>query len=229
MFSRRTARAWLVAYLVVSLCNVLAGLLDARALEIVSKVLLMPLLLAFFTACLDGLEHRLVRWVTAALVFSWIGDLLLIGEGDLFFVLGLVAFLGAQICYIVGFRPYAALGPLRTRPWLALPYLAYGAVLLALLLPDLGGLAVPVVIYAGALVTMAVLATGVSPPTAVGAIFFLLSDSLIALTGLTDLLPDSAGSLIMPTYILGQLLIVVGVLQNLGRLSGVKDLLPASR
>jgi len=76
---------------------------------------------------------------------------------------------------------------------------------------------------------MAVLATGVSPSTAVGAILFLLSDSLIALTGLTDLLPDAAGSPIMPTYILGQLLIVVGVLQNLGRLSGVGDLLTASR
>lgn len=33
----------------------------------------------------------------------------------------------------------------------------------------------------------------------------------------------------MPTYIVGQLLIVVGVLQNLGRLSGVGDLLTASR
>ena len=97
------------------------------------------------------------------------------------------------------------------------------------MLPDLGGLAVPVAVYATALVTMAVLATGVSPSTAVGAIFFLLSDSLIAMTGLTDLLPEWAGSLIMPTYIVGQLLIVLGVLQNLGRLSGVRDVLATSR
>ena len=229
MFGRRTARAWLLAYVVVSLVNIASGLLEATVVNVGTKALLMPLLLAYFTACLDGLEHRLVRWVTAALVFSWVGDLLLIGDGDLFFVLGVAAFLGAQICYIVGFRPYAALGPLRTRPWLVLPYLLYGAVLLALLLPDLGGLAVPIVVYAAALVTMAVLATGVSPSTAVGAILFLLSDSLIALTGVTDLLPDAAGSLIMPTYIVGPLLIVVGVLQNLGRLSGVGDLLTASR
>ena len=224
MFSRHAARAWLVAYIVVSVANVLSGWADAELLNAVTKALLMPLLLGYFTSCLDGLEHRLVRWVTAALVFSWVGDLLLIGDGDLFFVLGVAAFLGAQICYIVGFRPYAALGPLRTRPWLAVPYLVYGAVLLAMLLPDLGALGVPIAIYAAALVTMAVLATGVSPSTAVGAILFLLSDSLIALTGLTDLLPDAAGSLIMPTYIVGQLLIVVGVLQNLGRLSGVRDL-----
>ncbi len=218
-----------MAYIVLAVVNVFTRAVDAALLNGVSKALLMPALLAFFTACLDGLQHRLVRWVTMALVFSWVGDLLLIGDGDLFFVAGLLAFLGAQICYIVGFRPYAALGPLRTRPWLALPYVAYGLLLLALMLPDLGGLAVPVAIYAGALVTMAVLATGVSPTAALGAILFLISDSLIALTGLTDLLPEAAGSLIMPTYIVGQLLIVLGVLQNLGRLSGVRDLLPASR
>lgn len=229
MFSRRTARAWLVAYIVLAVVNVFTRAVDAALLNGVSKALLMPALLAFFTSCLDGLQHRLVRWVTMALVFSWVGDLLLIGDGDLFFVAGLLAFLGAQICYIVGFRPYAALGPLRTRPWLALPYVAYGLLLLALMLPDLGGLAVPVAIYAGALVTMAVLATGVSPTAALGAILFLISDSLIALTGLTDLLPEAAGTLIMPTYVVGQLLIILGVLQNLGRLSGVRDLLPASR
>lgn len=229
MFSRTAARAWLIAYLVLSVANIIGVLLDARGLVVITKPFLMPVLLAFFVACLDGLEHRLATWVKAALVFSWVGDLFLMGQGRVFFILGVVAFLGAQICYIVGFRPYAALGPLRRRPWLVLPYLLYGAGLLALMLPDLGGLAVPIAIYAGALVTMAVLATGVSPTTAAGAVFFLLSDSLIAMTRLTDLLPESAGLLIMPTYVVGQLLIVVGVLQNLGRLSGVRDLLPASR
>jgi uncharacterized membrane protein YhhN len=76
-----------------------------------------------------------------------------------------------------------------------------------------------VTLYAAALVTMAVLAIGVSPATAAGAALFLVSDSLIALTGLSDLLPDAAGDAIMPTYVVGQLLIVLGVLQNLGRLA----------
>jgi uncharacterized membrane protein YhhN len=69
---------------------------------------------------------------------------------------------------------------------------------------------------------MAVLATGVSPVTAVGAVLFLVSDSLIALTELSDRLPDGAGTWIMPTYVVGQLLIVLGVLQNLGRWTGVR-------
>lgn len=227
MLSRRSAPGWLIAYLAVSLADIVGVVADLSVLSVVTKALLMPLLLAFFAAGLDGLEHRLATWVRAALIASWAGDLLLIGDGEAFFVLGLLAFLTAQICYIVGFRPYAVLGPLRRRPWLAVPYVGYGIALLALLLPGLGVLAVPVTVYAVALVTMAVLATGVSPPTAAGAILFLLSDSLIALTELADVLPAAAGSWIMPTYIAGQLLIVVGVLQNLGRLSGVRDLLAA--
>ncbi len=224
MFRRRTAHWWLAAYLVASLVNVFVSV---RVVDMTSKTLLMPLLLAYFVSSLDGLRNQLATCVGVALVFSWVGDLLLMGDGDTFFVLGIAAFLGAQICYIVGFRPYAALGPLSRRPWLALPYLAYGVVLLALLLPGLGALAVPVVVYAAALVTMAVLATGVSPPAAVGGAFFLLSDSLIALTELSDVLPDGAGAFIMPTYLVGQLLLVVGVLQNLGRVRSVRDLLPA--
>jgi uncharacterized membrane protein YhhN len=227
MFSRRAARGWLIAYLVASALNVVGVFLSLRGLTVATKPFLMPLLLAYFVASLDGLTHRLVTWVRAALVFAWIGDLLLMGSGQLFFVLGLLGFLGAQMCYIAGFRPYATLGPLRRRPWLALPYIAYGAGLLILLYPDLDGLLVPVVVYATALVAMAVLATGVSPTTAVGAMFFVLSDSVLALTRLSDLLPDGAGMLVMPTYVVGQLLIVMGVLQNLGRSAGVRDLLTA--
>jgi len=224
MFSRRTAHWWLAAYLVASLVNVFVSV---RVVDMTSKTLLMPLLLAYFVSSLAGLRNALVKCVWAALVFSWAGDLLLMGDGETFFVLGIAAFLGAQICYIIGFRPYAALGPLSRRPWLALPYVAYGVGLLALLLPGLGSLTVPVVVYATALVTMAVLSTGVSPAAAIGGAFFLLSDSLIALTELSDVLPDGAGVLIMPTYVVGQLLLVVGVLQNLGRVRGVRDLLLA--
>lgn len=217
MLSRRSAPGWLVAYLVAAGLSTLARFADLDLLGVVVKPLLMPLLLAFFVAGLDGLQHRLATWVKRALVFSWIGDLLLMGDGRLFFVLGLLGFLGAQICYIAAFRPNALLGPLRTKPWLALPYVAYGAAFLWLLMPDLGALLVPVSIYAATLIAMAILATGVSPTTAAGAILFVVSDSLIAATRLSDLLPSSAANWIMPTYVAGQLLIVLGVLQHLGR------------
>ena len=218
MFSRRAAPGWLIAYLAVSALDLVGVFGHSAELGAVTKPLLMPLLLAFFVSSLDGLHHHLAKWVKWALVCSWVGDVLLMPDGDLFFVLGLLAFLGAQICYILGFRS-SALGPLRSRPWLVLPYAGYVLLLLYLLLPDVGGLALPVTVYAVALVTMAILATGVSPTTGVGALLFVASDSLLALTEFTDRLPVAAESWIMPTYLVGQLLIVLGVLQHLGRSS----------
>ena len=103
--------------------------------------------------------------------------------------LGIAGFLGAQICYIAGFGPFIELGPLRAKPWLAPAVRGSGHGITVTLAPDLGVLFVPVTIYAVALVTMAVLAVGVSPTTAVGAGLFLISDSLIALTELSDRLP----------------------------------------
>lgn len=207
----------MVAYLVAGALNVIGVFTDTVWLANTTKPLLMPLLLAYFIAALDGQRSTLTTWVKRALVFSWIGDLLLMGEGELFFILGLLGFLGAQICYISGFRPFVSAGPLRGRPWLILPYLIYWVVLLALLMGDLGPLLVPVLIYSLALLTMAVLALGLSPLTGLGGALFLISDSLIALTALSDRLGPSAGDWIMPTYILGQLLIVRGVLQVVGR------------
>lgn len=213
MFTSRTATGWLTAYVVAGALNVIGVFTDAAWLTNTTKPLLMPLLLAYFVAELAGHQSPLTTWVKRALVFSWIGDLLLMGDGELFFILGLLGFLGAQICYITGFRPFASQGPLRGRPWLVLPYLVYWVLLLALLMGDLGALLVPVLVYSLALLTMAVLALGVSPLTGLGGALFLISDSLIALTALSDRLGESAGDWIMPTYIVGQLLIVRGVLQ----------------
>lgn len=213
MLTSRTATGWLSAYLVAGALNVIGVFTDTAWLANTTKPLLMPLLLAYFIAALDNRRRRLDIWVMRALVFSWIGDLLLMGDGELFFMLGLLGFLGAQICYITGFRPFVSQGPLRGRPWLILPYFIYWVLLLALLMGDLGPLLVPVLIYSLALLTMAVLALGVSPLTGLGGALFLISDSLIALTALSDRLGESAGDWIMPTYIVGQLLIVRGVLQ----------------
>lgn len=213
MFNSRTAPGWLAGYIVAGTLNVVGVFTDTGWLANATKPLLMPLLLAFFMAALDGRHTPVTTWVKRALVFSWVGDLLLMGEGEAFFILGLLGFLGAQVCYIAGFRSYLNQGPLRGRPWLILPYLVYWVALLALLMGDLGPLLVPVLIYSLALLTMAVLALGVSPLTGVGGALFLISDSLIALTALSDRLGPGAGDWIMPTYILGQLLIVYGVLQ----------------
>jgi uncharacterized membrane protein YhhN len=207
-----TPRRLFAAYVVVSVLNVVGQFLDGHALENLTKPFLMPLLVGFLLTSTRP-DTRLVRFTVAALVFAWLGDLFLIPDGDTWFMLGLLGFLGAQVCYCVAFATRFGDSPLRRTPVWALPYAAWWALLLVVLGPDLGGLFIPVAVYGAVLCTMAALATGVHRWTTVGALLFLSSDSVLAATSLSDRLSIPAdGAVVMTTYTAGQALIVLGVL-----------------
>lgn len=209
---RMTSRVLLLAYVVAAVAQVLAQVFDLDVLYVVTKPLLMPLLLGFLVASAP-LEGRLLRATAAALVWSWLGDLALMPSGDVWFLLGLLAFLLAHVCYLVGFATTYADGPVARHQLLLVPYAAWFVLLLVVLGPDLGGMLVPVAVYGVVLCAMAALATGVNATTAVGAIVFVVSDSTLAATALTDRFAfDGDGAVVMLTYCLGQLLIVLGVL-----------------
>ena len=207
-----TPRRLLAAYAVVAVLNVAGQLTDGPALENVTKPFLMPLLLAFLLAS-ARLGTRLLRLTAAGLVFAWLGDLFLIPEGDTWFMLGLLGFLGAQICYCMAFATRFDDSPVRRNPAWALPFAGWWAVLMVVLGPDLGALLVPVAVYGAVLCTMAALATGVHRWTTIGALLFVSSDSVLAATSLSDRLSIPAdGAVVMTTYTVGQALIVLGVL-----------------
>jgi alkenylglycerophosphocholine/alkenylglycerophosphoethanolamine hydrolase len=121
--------------------------------------------------------------LAAGLAVSLVGDVLIEGS----FVVGLAAFLLAHIAYVAAFLADT------TRPRLlrALPIAAYGAVMTAFLWPGLGDLRPAVVAYVVAICTMVWRAAArvghAGAPRAgewaalVGAVFFALSDTLIAL------------------------------------------------
>jgi uncharacterized membrane protein YhhN len=204
----------LVAYAALSVVHVLSRLLELGAVATVTKPMLMPLLAAYLVVASARPLPRLARLVLVALTFSWFGDVLLMGSGDGFFIAGLGGFLVAQVLYIVAFAPLVRSGQPGRPPLWALLYVLWGAVLVASLGADLGSLLLPVLVYAVAICTMAIVASGVNRFTAVGAFFFLLSDSLIALTRLTEVLVLDVPireALIMSTYTLAQGLIVYGV------------------
>jgi uncharacterized membrane protein YhhN len=209
---RVASRVLLAAYVVAALAQVLAQALDLDVLYVVTKPLLMPLLLGFLVVSAP-LEGRLLRATAAALVWSWLGDLALMPDGDVWFLLGLLAFLLAHVCYLVGFATTYAGGPLDRNKLLVVPYAVWFVLLLVVLGPDLGSMLLPVAVYGVVLCAMAALATGVNATTAVGAVVFVVSDSTLAATALTDRLAfDGDGAVVMLTYCLGQLLIVLGVL-----------------
>lgn len=214
------ARSFLSAYVLVGVLNVVSELLGNVDGILLTKPLLMPLLVGWLIATAGRSGSRPMLFLGVGLVFAWAGDLLLLGEGDALFALGLGAFLVMQVLYIAAF--VSVKGPSFVRAWpvVLVPYVAAWAALLALTWSGAGALLVPVVVYGTVLVAMGVLSLDVvlrlkrpaSWRIAAGGALFIVSDGLIALTAFGPLeASDPLSALVMATYIAAQGLIVVGL------------------
>ena len=154
----------------------------------------------------------------AALAASLAGDVFLMFPG--FFIPGLVSFLVAHLCYLALFQ--------QGQPWFAhrgalAATLGVGVAMYAFLwaggLP--GALRAPVAAYVLVIALMAaqaigrasVLRDGPSALVALGAVFFMLSDSLLATHRFVTPLP-MAQVWVLGTYYAAQALIVAGVLRG---------------
>jgi uncharacterized membrane protein YhhN len=152
-----------------------------------------------------------------ALSFSCLGDIFLDLPGN-FFIQGLVSFLVAHFIYILLFvRNWTR--PLRPG---GLQLTLTAAVLIASLLlsnwlsSDLGAMAKPVMVYICAITVMVIssILAGFSKPYVwMGAVLFLISDSLIAAGRFKTPVP-MAEYLIWATYYLGQYGIAIGFLSE---------------
>ncbi|MGB9375102.1 MAG: lysoplasmalogenase [Jiangellales bacterium] len=205
-------------YAAVSVLHVGAHVASLTALTTATKPLLMPALAAFLISASPRPFTRMVRVVLAALAFSWLGDVLLevsrLADSDPLFMAGLGGFLVAQVLYVVAFTPLVRSSTPPRPPVWALVYVLYGAGLVAFLAPELGEFLLPVAVYAAAICTMGIVASGVNAYTGLGAALFVASDTLIAVGRFTDLLTIAENGqrvLVMTTYLLAQGLIVVGV------------------
>ncbi|HNP18261.1 MAG TPA: lysoplasmalogenase [Fulvivirga sp.] len=192
--------------------------------QYLSKPLLMPSLILYFISSIQ--ERKAVFWlILAALVLSWAGDVLLIFQYQhpLFFMLGLASFLVAHLVYIYAYSKAKwekPIKPLLTSQKLrhALTLSLAGMALIYILLPGLGNMKIPVIIYAAVLVVMAIVAmlrygyTNISSFGYVfgGAILFMISDSLLAINKFLDPI-TLAGVWVMLTYCLAQYFIVEGI------------------
>ncbi|MGQ4488891.1 lysoplasmalogenase [Streptomyces sp. 372A] len=197
--SGRYARPLLVAFLVACAVDLAGVLTGPDWLHLGAKPLLMPLLAGY------ALARRAPRLLIAALLCGWAGDVLLLADSDLAFLVGMAGFAAGHVCYLVLFgRARGAL----------LPALAYAAVLtvfLVLLWDGLpAGLRVPMAGYSLLLTAMAYRSGVLGRYAATGGALFLLSDALIA-TGIADRpqLPAS-GFWVMLTYVAAQLLLTLG-------------------
>lgn len=144
--------------------------------------------------------------VARGLALSAIGDALLEFSPGLFGA-GLLAFLLAHVAYTVTF----------VRAWRAprfsagiIVVVAYSIILAAWLIPAAGPLAVPVAIYVAAITAMVVSAFTVRAPLlALGALLFLISDSVLAVSRFRMPVP-LVGWIVWATYYAAQVLILRG-------------------
>ncbi len=217
---------WKILFGIACIVHLGALLSHQTNLIFISKPLIMPALALWFAA-----ETRTNRYVSRAwisgLLFSTAGDILLMLKtegGEIFFVLGLAAFLLAHLFYISAMWRIlkGQKGFLRQQPLWALLPLAYLAILLWILWPGVPpGLQFPVAAYGLVITTMAmsVLQLRTYIPASIfrimmlGALLFVLSDSLLALDKFAGVpaIPLS----IMATYIFGQALLTLGVMRVL--------------
>ncbi|MCR2792369.1 lysoplasmalogenase [Microbacterium sp. zg.Y625] len=210
-------RTWwwgFAAYAVIALAHVIL-LAAGSPLTYPSKLALMPALILAAAWALRG-----TRWgvphalLVAALVFSWFGD------GAAFFFpffddelpMMLLSFGLAHACYIVLFWGHLAV---RRLPWWSAIYAVWWVVLIIVLWPLLGALAIGVAVYGLVLGGTAAAATRCNPAVIVGAVFFLASDTTLAFRLFVPGTPDWAGVAVMVTYTIGQGLIALGVVQHL--------------
>lgn len=150
-------------------------------------------------------------FVLLALAASWVGD----GAG-LFFPglptlpVMIFFFAIAHIAYITLFWRAPGIPQVRRVPRSALVYALWWVVTLALVGPHAGVLFVPLALYGVVLGLTATTSTRFGPLVSVGGAFFLISDTFIALREFMGV-PEIVGDIvIMPTYVLGQGLIVYG-------------------
>jgi uncharacterized membrane protein YhhN len=159
------------------------------------------------------------------LLFSWIGDVILLFAdiAEIYFILGLVCFLIAHLSYCVLFNKQIS-GEIKFNRFL----FAFGSLLIAgyligmvsFLMPKLGDLKVPVIVYAAVISTMVLFAFNGyliwKKPGALyvflGAAVFVLSDSILAINKFYTPIERSS-FFIMLTYLVAQYLIVMGIIK----------------
>ena len=215
-------KLYLSVYIGFSVFYLLITAFNQEAIARFLKPFLLPLLLV---AVYNSPAFTTKKLLLTALTFSWIGDVILLfaDQGEIYFILGLVAFLVSHVFYIVLFSKQTISKTISNK-------LSFGAGIGLILLyffgmittlgPKLGSLTIPVVIYAVVISTMLFYALKGSfqwntipyQSVLIGAVFFISSDSILAFNKFDQPIPY-ASFLIMITYLAAQFCIVWGILK----------------
>jgi uncharacterized membrane protein YhhN len=217
--NRSLANIGLLLFALALAADLIFIAIDTAGWRLLTKPLIIPGMVLYFTATI-GAANGFQQFILPALLFSWLGDVLLLFEdrAPLFFLLGLGAFLTAHIFYCLFLWRIWKTERIQLHKMFGLGVLVYYAGLLLLLWPHLGDLKIPVAVYGAVISGMLLLALHtvlLRHKTArllmPGAVLFVLSDSVLATARFMQPISFS-GIIVMLTYGGAQLLLVTGAL-----------------
>jgi uncharacterized membrane protein YhhN len=194
-----------------------------RRVQWIAKPAALLALIFWFT--LVGMWQGPLVWFGAGVVASMIGDVLLMLPGG-FFLSGLLVFMAAHVCYIIGFNTSAPLWSWQAVLMLIITLVVLGVLLEMFLVnlqrkPGNQAVIIPVTIY-GVIISLMVVSAMMTPfrpgwsslaaaLAIVGAVLFFVSDITLALNRFIRPLAHSS-LMVMVTYYLGQIAIAAGAL-----------------
>ena len=209
----------MIFLVIVAVGDVFAVKYNRTKLRYFTKTLLVPLLTLFYIISVANLNGVIL----SALICCFLGDFFLLwSQKKTFFIIGLLSFLMGHIFYTIAFLQTTSFlsGIPKWFYFSLLPYIWYGIFILKKLNPYLHSMKVPVIVYLNVILIMSFASftriwalKGLSfwLPF-IGSIFFMASDSLLAFRNFKVKLSRGWVS-IMITYILAQLLIILGFLR----------------
>lgn len=204
------------AYALVSAVHVVALGLGASDVAAPTKIALMPMLFLAVALATRKPRGRAIALLLAAIAASWLGD----SAGFLFPALKTLPLMIGffAVAHVVYFWLFVKHLTIKRLPLWSLVYALWWIVLVAVIWPHLGRLAIAVALYGLVLGGTAAASTRAGRIVTWGGALFLTSDTLLAFLLFTpELTPPLTDPAVMLTYTLGQGLIAAGTVLALSR------------
>ena len=210
---------FLAVFLVSTVVHLYASIRKDTRMRNISKPFILLSLLGFYVLAARSVSAAVVL----ALVFSWIGDVLLIPAGVKWFTAGGISFMISHAFFIVGYLKDIMFSkiPAFLVVVLAVFFIATVTFIFSKLKPHLPkALFYPMFLYLlinGAMNCFAIFrcvstATAATITTAIGAALFFVSDSSLFFVRFNKASRLKTHFLVMLTYSVGEFLIVLGLL-----------------
>ncbi|WP_066078008.1 lysoplasmalogenase family protein [Pseudoclavibacter albus] len=234
LIEERLAPFALAGVVLVCVLHVVALVLGWQPLRQTSQSLFIPVLLVWALAPRhQGARNKIAPMqrlsMTVALALCWAADVLPTGmASDAQFFTRAVCFFGSNVAWVLTLWPHRDRSRFVTNRVLMLPYVAAGAIVMSACLPGTESLAGLLPLYVVVVVFMAILSTGLGWPGTLGGLSSLVANAMLGMSMFVLAFDpgDTVRALIvMPTYMLGQTLLVYG-LRRAGEVDDTDDPAP---